>query len=220
MHMMARKIMRAWYYWLTLESSCNDYVQKCHCRCPILSELPFHFNICWTLGPFMSRFEFEPRTYSVMCFIYLSSFESFYSDLDLFALSVVSCFYYFCLLYFIMCSYYDLLRFFIICFYYVVIYVSVASLLFYSIFCYILLLHFLLCVVIIFYISLDYVRQIVTQILKLNFNFDLDLEFEFLILIMNFNLNLILNFDLNVKFHFYCWFGSSPISKYAHDPSA
>ena len=30
----------------------------------------FHFNFCWTLGPFMSRFEFGPRT-PFVCFVYL-----------------------------------------------------------------------------------------------------------------------------------------------------
>ena len=30
----------------------------------------FYSNDCWTLGPFMSRFEFGPRTYPVMLFIY------------------------------------------------------------------------------------------------------------------------------------------------------
>ena len=124
----------------------QQHIKKGSCRHPILFGLLFHFNICWTLGPFVSRFEFGPRTYSVMCFIYLSSFESFYSSLGPFVLSVVPCFccfYYFCLSCFIMCSYYVLLRFSIICFYYVVIYVSVAFLLFYFVFCYILLLQHL-----------------------------------------------------------------------------
>ena len=30
----------------------------------------FYFNFCWTLSPFMSRFEFGPQTYSVMLLIY------------------------------------------------------------------------------------------------------------------------------------------------------
>ena len=38
----------------------------------------FYFNVRWTLGPFMSRFEFGPRTYFVMWFIYFYQvFESF-----------------------------------------------------------------------------------------------------------------------------------------------
>ena len=38
----------------------------------------FYFNVHWTLGPFMFRFEFGPRTYFVMWFIYFYQvFESF-----------------------------------------------------------------------------------------------------------------------------------------------
>ena len=50
----------------------------------------FRFNVYWTLGPFMSKFKFGPRTYFVMWFIYLLSLESFYSGLGPFVLFVVS----------------------------------------------------------------------------------------------------------------------------------
>ena len=54
-------------------------VKRGNCRRPILSGLLFHFNFCWTLGLFMSRFEFGPRTYFVMWFIYFYRvFESFH----------------------------------------------------------------------------------------------------------------------------------------------
>ena len=33
-HMMARKIQRVWYFWMTLEKDCIDYVRKCH-KCQI-----------------------------------------------------------------------------------------------------------------------------------------------------------------------------------------
>ena len=37
---------------------------------PFCLDCLFHFNFCWTLGPFMSRFKFGPRTYFVILFIY------------------------------------------------------------------------------------------------------------------------------------------------------
>ena len=40
------------------------------CRRSILSGLLFVLTLRWTLGPFMSRFEFGPRTYYIMWFIY------------------------------------------------------------------------------------------------------------------------------------------------------
>ena len=45
----------------------------------------FHFNFCLTLHPFMSRFEFGPRTYSFMLFIY------FIESLSHFVLDSVLC---------------------------------------------------------------------------------------------------------------------------------
>ena len=45
----------------------------------------FHFNFCWTSGPFVSRFEFGPRTYSVLLFIY------FIESLSHFVLNFISC---------------------------------------------------------------------------------------------------------------------------------
>ena len=36
---------------------------------PFYSDYLFRFNFCWTLGLFMSRFKFGPRTYSVSFFI-------------------------------------------------------------------------------------------------------------------------------------------------------
>ena len=42
-----------------------------HVDAPFCPNYLFHFNFCWTLGPFMSRFEFGPQTYSVMLLIYI-----------------------------------------------------------------------------------------------------------------------------------------------------
>ena len=36
-HKMARQVMRASYYWLTLESDCIKYARKCH-KCQIYSD--------------------------------------------------------------------------------------------------------------------------------------------------------------------------------------
>jgi hypothetical protein len=36
-HMMARKIQRADYFWMTLEKDCVDYVRKCH-KCHVYSD--------------------------------------------------------------------------------------------------------------------------------------------------------------------------------------
>ena len=36
-HKMARQVMRAGYYWLTLESDCNKYARKCH-KCQIYAD--------------------------------------------------------------------------------------------------------------------------------------------------------------------------------------
>ena len=36
-HTMSRKIMRAGYYWLTMESDCYRYVKKCH-KCQIYAD--------------------------------------------------------------------------------------------------------------------------------------------------------------------------------------
>jgi hypothetical protein len=36
-HMMARKIQRAIYFWMTLEKDCIDHVQKCH-KCQVYSD--------------------------------------------------------------------------------------------------------------------------------------------------------------------------------------
>jgi len=36
-HMMARKIQRAGYFWMTLEKGCIDYVRKCH-KCQVYSD--------------------------------------------------------------------------------------------------------------------------------------------------------------------------------------
>ena len=63
----------------------QQYVKRDSCRRPILSGLLFRFNDCWTLGPFMSRFEFGPQTYPVMLSIY------FIKSLGHFVLNVVPC---------------------------------------------------------------------------------------------------------------------------------
>ena len=36
-HVMARQIMRAGYYWITLENDCINYVRKCH-KCQIYAD--------------------------------------------------------------------------------------------------------------------------------------------------------------------------------------
>jgi hypothetical protein len=36
-HMIARKIQRAGYFWMTLEKDCIDYVRKCH-KCQVYSD--------------------------------------------------------------------------------------------------------------------------------------------------------------------------------------
>ena len=36
-HMMARQIMRAGYYWMTLENDCINYARKCH-KCQIYAD--------------------------------------------------------------------------------------------------------------------------------------------------------------------------------------
>ena len=36
-HVMARQIMRAGYYWMTLEKGCINYVRKCH-KCKIYAD--------------------------------------------------------------------------------------------------------------------------------------------------------------------------------------
>ena len=36
-HVMARKIQRAGYFWMTLEKDCIDYVRKCH-NCQVYSD--------------------------------------------------------------------------------------------------------------------------------------------------------------------------------------
>ena len=36
-HVMARQIMRAGYYWMTLENDCINYVRKCH-KCQIYAD--------------------------------------------------------------------------------------------------------------------------------------------------------------------------------------
>ena len=52
-------------------------VKRGNCKRPILSDYLFHFNVCWTLDPFISRFDFGPRTYFVMCYLFYRIFESF-----------------------------------------------------------------------------------------------------------------------------------------------
>ena len=36
-HVMARQIMRAEYYWMTLENDCINYIRKCH-KCKIYAD--------------------------------------------------------------------------------------------------------------------------------------------------------------------------------------
>ena len=56
----------------------QQYVKRGSCRCLILSELLCLF-LFWTLGPFVTSFEFGPRTLSVFLLLYfiesLSRFE-------------------------------------------------------------------------------------------------------------------------------------------------
>ena len=53
-----------------LEEVWGQYEQIVCVDAPFCLSYLFRFNSCWTLGPFMSRFEFGPRTYSVMlCFV-------------------------------------------------------------------------------------------------------------------------------------------------------
>nr|XP_027189420.1 protein NYNRIN-like [Cicer arietinum] len=54
-HAMARKILRAGYYWLTMESDCFNYVKKCH-KCQIYADkvhvLPTSLNVLTSQWPF------------------------------------------------------------------------------------------------------------------------------------------------------------------------
>ena len=52
---------------------------------PFCPDYLFYFNVHGTLGPFMSRFEFGPRTYFVMWFIY------FMESLSNFVLIIILC---------------------------------------------------------------------------------------------------------------------------------
>ena len=54
-HVMARQIMRAGYYWMTLESDCITYVRKCH-KCQIYADkihvTPTALNVMVSPWPF------------------------------------------------------------------------------------------------------------------------------------------------------------------------
>ena len=54
-HVMARQIMRAGYYWMTLENDCITYVRKCH-KCQIYANkihvLPTSLNVMVSPWPF------------------------------------------------------------------------------------------------------------------------------------------------------------------------
>ena len=54
-HKMARQVMRAGYYWLTLESDCIKYARKCH-KCQIYSDKihvpPTKLHVMAPLWPF------------------------------------------------------------------------------------------------------------------------------------------------------------------------
>ena len=54
-HAMARKILRAGYYWLTMESDCFSYVKKCH-KCQIYADKvhvpPTSLNVLTSPWPF------------------------------------------------------------------------------------------------------------------------------------------------------------------------
>ena len=54
-HVMARQIMRARYYWMTLENDCINYVQKCH-KCQIYADKihvsPTSLNVMVSPWPF------------------------------------------------------------------------------------------------------------------------------------------------------------------------
>ena len=54
-HMMAKQVMRAGYYWLTLESDCIHFAQKCH-KCQIYTDKihapPTELHVMTTPWPF------------------------------------------------------------------------------------------------------------------------------------------------------------------------
>ena len=54
-HVMARQIMKAGYYWMTLENDCNSYVRKCH-KCRIYADKihipPTSLNVMVSSLPF------------------------------------------------------------------------------------------------------------------------------------------------------------------------
>ena len=54
-HVMARQIMRAEYYWMTLENDCINYVRKCH-KCQIYADKihvpPTSLNVMVSPWPF------------------------------------------------------------------------------------------------------------------------------------------------------------------------
>ena len=54
-HVMARQIMRAGYYWMTLENDCINYVRKCH-KCQIYADKihvpPTSLNVMVSPWPF------------------------------------------------------------------------------------------------------------------------------------------------------------------------
>ena len=54
-HVMARQIMRAGYYWMTLENDCINYVRKCH-KCQIYADKihvpPTSLNVMVSSWPF------------------------------------------------------------------------------------------------------------------------------------------------------------------------
>ena len=54
-HVMARQIMRAEYYWMTLENDCINYVRKCH-KCQIYTDKihvpPTSLNVMVSPWPF------------------------------------------------------------------------------------------------------------------------------------------------------------------------
>ena len=51
---------------IKIDDGCLKVFTYGDCRRPILSGLLYPFNFCWASGPFVSRFEFEPQTSSVL----------------------------------------------------------------------------------------------------------------------------------------------------------
>ena len=68
-HVMARQIIRAGYYWMTLENDCINYVRKCH-KCQIYADKihvpPTSLNVMVSPWPFsmwgMDSIAFHPQT--------------------------------------------------------------------------------------------------------------------------------------------------------------